>query len=281
MKVPFTKMQSLGNDFVMLNGIRQDIHITEPIARHLADRRFGIGCDQILVAESEQGRENGGQGLGFQLRIFNSDGSEVGQCGNGARCFAQYLHDQGLVNENNIAVRTMTTEVMLHLKEDGTVTVDMGVPKFDPKQIPLNIDDISQCYEVDLATEKIEFSAMSLGNPHCVISVESVQNANVESIGPEMENNRLFPDRVNVGFRQIVSRERIMLRVHERGAGETLGCGSGACAAVATGIQGGLLEDNVEVELPGGIARVSWQGGETQIFLNGSVHKVFEGTIEL
>ncbi len=281
MNLKFTKMQSLGNDFVMLNGVNESIEMTEQIARHIAHRRFGIGCDQILVAESGQKNGNDGGKSGYRLRIFNSDGSEVGQCGNGARCFARYLHDQGLTRDQRINIRTKTTKMQLHLKPDGSVTVDMGVPEFAPAKIPLAVTEPASRYQANTGCGDIEFYAVGLGNPHCVIQVSRVDTADVQIIGSAMENNPLFPERINVGFRQIISRQKIKLRVYERGAGETLGCGSGACAAVATGIRDGLLDSEVEVVLPGGSARVSWQGGASPIFLNGPVHKVYQGILEV
>lgn len=272
-------MQSLGNDFVMLNGVTEHIEITSAIARHIADRHIGIGCDQILVAEplaSARSPENG-----YRLRIFNSDGSEVGQCGNGARCFARYLHEQGLSAQATIEVQTKTTPLQLHLNQDDTVTVAMGAPLFAPEKIPLAVVGQLPSYHVTTEFGDIEFSALSLGNPHCIIQVDNVENADVQSIGTLLESHQLFPQRANIGFMQIISSREIKLRVHERGVGETLGCGSGACAAVVSGIRNRLLDSRVEVILPGGSAWVDWQGAESQVYLTGPVHTVYQGSIEI
>ena len=278
MKLKFTKMQSLGNDFVMFNGVDESVLITDKIARHIADRHFGIGCDQILVAESGDGKIDDNNG--YLFRIFNSDGSEVGQCGNGARCFARYLHDQGLTDRATIQVQTKTTTLQLSLNQDGTVTVAMGVPEFAPENIPLAVQTQKLTYQTEIRIGDVEFGALSLGNPHCILLVDNVETADVSSLGALLENDPLFPERVNVGFSQVISRQKIKLRVHERGVGETLGCGSGACAAVVSGICNGLLDSKVEVALPGGSAWVEWRGKDSQVYLTGSTHKVFEGTIE-
>ena len=272
-------MHSLGNDFVMLNGVAERIEMTQTIARHIADRHVGIGCDQILVAQPLGGKRINNSG--YRLRIFNSDGSEVGQCGNGARCFARYLHDQGLSDEATIEVQTKTTTLQLHLNQNDTVTVAMGVPEFAPEKIPLTVAGQLPSYHATTEFGEVEFSALSLGNPHCVIQVDSVENADVATIGPLLESHHLFPERANIGFRQIISSREIKLRVHERGAGETLGCGSGACAAVVSGIRSGLLDSRVEVVLPGGSAQVDWLGAESQVYLTGPVHMVYEGSIEI
>lgn len=279
MKLKFTKMHSLGNDFVMLNGVTEPLEMTQTIARHIADRHIGIGCDQILVAQplvSERSNKSG-----YRLRIFNSDGSEVGQCGNGARCFARYLHEQGLSDETIIEVQTKTTKLQLQLNQNDTVTVGMGLAEFAPEKIPLAVPKQLPSYQVTTELGSVEFSALSVGNPHCVIQVDSVENADVQRMGPLLENHPLFPERANIGFRQIISSQEIKLRVHERGAGETLGCGSGACAAVVSGIRSGLLDSRVEVVLPGGSAWVDWQGAECQVYLTGPVHTVYHGSIDI
>jgi diaminopimelate epimerase len=279
MKLKFTKMQSLGNDFVMFNGVTDTVRITDKIARHIADRNFGIGCDQILVVEPWSGKRNDNNG--YLFRIFNSDGSEVGQCGNGARCFARYLHDQGLTDKSTVQVKTKTTELQLYLNLDDTVTVAMGVPEFAPELIPLSVPEQMLTYHAETRLGNVAFGALSIGNPHCVLLVDNIEEANVTSLGTILENDPMFPERVNVGFSQVVSRQKIKLRVHERGVGETLGCGSGACAAVVSGICNGLLDSKVEVVLPGGNAWVEWNGEESQVYLTGSTHKVFEGSIEI
>ncbi len=270
----FTKMHSMGNDFVMLNGVAENIRITPDIARFIADRRFGIGCDQIIVAEPAQ------TGNRLRMRIFNSDGSEPGQCGNGARCFAQFLHSQGLTDQAAIDIETRTTEISLTIAQDGTVTARMEQPEFVPERIPLLMTQASS-YRVDTAQGVIEFSALSIGNPHCVIVVDSVDTADVAGLGALIERHPVFPERVNVGFSQTVSPDRIKLRVYERGVGETSGCGSGACAAVVAGIRNGQLQSDVTVALPGGSVEVSWTGGQAPVFLRGPVHHVFDGNISI
>ncbi len=277
MQYKFTKMQSLGNDFVVFNGVAEPIEMTPQIARHIADRHFGIGCDQILIVEPVQ---DGGKS-GYQFRIFNSDGSEVGQCGNGVRCLARYLHDQGLSNQPIIDAWTKTTALQLHLNQDGSVTVAMGIAEFAPQKIPLSVTEEMLNYHVTTEFGELEFSALSVGNPHCVIQVDNVENTAVHAIGTVLENHPLFPERVNVGFSQVLSSQKIKLRVHERGTGETLGCGSGACAAVVSGIRNGLLDSRVEVVLPGGSASVDWSGIECQVYLTGQVHTVYRGSIEI
>jgi diaminopimelate epimerase len=279
MRLKFTKMQSLGNDFVLLNGVADTVQITEKIARHIADRHFGIGCDQILVVESRSGKRNNNNG--YLFRIFNSDGSEVGQCGNGARCFARYLHDQGLTDQSTIQVKTKTTTLQLCLNPDATVTVAMGIPEFAPDKIPLSVPTQMLTYHTETRLGNVAFGALSIGNPHCVLLVEDVDNVDVRGLGTLLENDPMFPERVNVGFSQVVSRRKIHLRVHERGVGETLGCGSGACAAVVSGICNGLLDSRVEVVLPGGNAWVEWNRKDSQVYLTGPTHKVFEGSIEI
>lgn len=265
----------MGNDFVMLNGVVENIRITGDIARFVADRHFGIGCDQIIVAEKSQ------TGNRFRMRVFNSDGSEPGQCGNGARCFAQFLHDQDLTGDTTIHIETRTTEMALEIHDDGTVTAQMEQPDFAPEQIPLLMPEAALSYRVSTMAGEIEFSALSMGNPHCVIAVDDVEFADVAGLGPLMECHQAFPERVNVGFSQTVSPDQIKLRVYERGAGETLGCGSGASAAVVAGIRNGELQSDVTVTLPGGSVQVSWEGGRTPVFLRGSVHHVFDGNIRI
>lgn len=272
-------MQSLGNDFVVFNGVAERIQMTPKIAKHVADRHFGIGCDQILIVEPLDGERV--DRSEYQFRIFNSDGSEVGQCGNGARCLARYLYDQGLSDGTTIVAQTKTTVLELRLNQDDSVTVAMGVPEFAPQKIPLAVAEPLLNYQVTTEFGELEFSALSVGNPHCVIQVDDIEHTDVQTIGTLLENHPLFPERTNIGFSQIISPQKIKLRVHERGAGETLGCGSGACAAVVSGIRNGLLDSRVEVALPGGSAWVDWLGAESQVYLTGSVHTVYQGSIEI
>lgn len=276
MVLQFSKMQALGNDFVMLNGVSEKIEINQAIARKISDRHFGIGCDQILVAEKGDTTK-----YGFSIRIFNSDGSEVGQCGNGARCFARYLHDEGLTTDSEINVATITTSIQLRLNKDDSVSVSMGEPEFDPQKIPLLFNERLLDYSVSTEYGDIEFSSLSLGNPHCVIPVDDIEIADIECLGPLMENHQIFPEKANIGFSEHVSDQEIKLRVHERGAGETLGCGSGACAAVISGVLHGSLGSKVKVVLPGGSATVEWQGQNSQAVITSSVETVFRGEISI
>ncbi|NKB75577.1 MAG: diaminopimelate epimerase [Gammaproteobacteria bacterium] len=282
MRYPFTKMQSLGNDFVVLNGVSNTIVMSKALAEKLADRHFGIGCDQILLAQNADHNKSG-----FRYRIFNRDGSEVGQCGNGARCFARFLVDEGLTTDRVIPVYTSTTSMMLCLNDDDTVTVDMGKPVFMPSDIPFDAPKASTRYSLQTDLGIIEIASLAVGNPHSVCVVDNVENADVENLGPIIECHERFPERVNVGFMEVLSRNHIRLRVHERGAGETLGCGSGASAAVVSGILMGMLDSEVTVSLPGGDSKVRWNGVDSKsgvrhsIYLTGSAETVFKGTIEL
>jgi diaminopimelate epimerase len=278
MRYKFTKMQSLGNDFVILNGVSENIRITPEIARFIADRHFGIGCDQILVVE---GLPDNSDNKGYRLRIFNSDGSEVGQCGNGARCFAGYLRDQRLITGNAVSVKTFNSQLDLKINDDGTVTVGMGLPIVDPVAIPLAVESPSLTYALEFNGRIIEFSALSMGNPHCVLDVDDIETADVEHIGPALECHPIFPQKANIGFAHYYSRSALNLRVFERGAGETLGCGSGACAAAVAGIRRNILDRRVQVNLPGGSIEVFWPKDDSQVYLSGEIHWVFDGSIEV
>ena len=273
MRVDFTKMQSLGNDFVVLNGVDNRIDITPAIARHLADRHFGVGCDQILLAVADDQAD-------FGFRIFNQDGSEVEQCGNGARCFARFLRDQDLTLKDEIVVQTINRSMTLKLLTNGDVSVNMGAPLFSPEMVPIVAEQESDRYEIELDDQVIELAAVSMGNPHAVMLVDNVDTAAVLVLGPQIEKHPRFPKKVNAGFMQVIDRGTIRLRVFERGVGETLGCGSGACAAVVCGIRLGLLDHEVVVHLPGGSAKVHWQGEEESVFLSGPANSVFSGSIE-
>ena len=275
MGVDFTKMHSLGNDFVMLDGVSADITLTPALARKLADRHFGIGCDQILVAEP-------GVNTDFRYRIFNQDGSEVEQCGNGARCFARFVRERGLTDKKEMSVETINARMLIRVEQNDDVTVTMGIPEFTPAKIPFSADAIAPSYSLDLGSEvgpkEIDIYALAIGNPHAVTMAADVDTAPVRQLGPIIETHSRFPNKVNAGFMQVVSPSHIRLRVFERGVGETLGCGSGACAAVAAGYANGLLSDTVTVSLPGGDATVRWQGYGEPIFLTGSAHTVFTGS---
>lgn len=276
MKLKFSKMHGLGNDFVVLDGVRQAINLTPEQLRFLADRNFGIGCDQILLVEAARQ-----PGVDFRYRIFNADGSEVEQCGNGARCFARFVHDVGLTDKQEIRVETQKGIITPRLEADGNVTVDMGLPRFLPTEIPFIHDDDVVIYSLDVADETLEISVVSMGNPHAVQVVHDVDQAPVADHGPLIENHSQFPQRVNAGFMQIIDKNSIRLRVFERGSGETLACGTGACAAAVTGIRRGLLESPVRVSTRGGELNIVWDGPEQAVLMSGPAVTVFSGEIEL
>ena len=276
MKLKFLKMHGLGNDFVVLDGIRQAISLTPEQLRYLGDRHFGVGCDQILLVEKPTQ-----PGVDFRYRIFNADGGEVEQCGNGARCFVRFVHEAGLTDKREIRVETRSGIIVPRLEADGSVTVDMGVPRFQPQEIPFLHDDDVVIYNLDVADETLEISVVSMGNPHAVQVVDCVDGAPVEDHGPLIENHERFPQRVNAGFMQVVDRHAIKLRVYERGAGETLACGTGACAAVVAGIRRGLLDSPVRVATRGGELTIVWGGADRPVLMTGPAVTVFSGEIEL
>lgn len=269
-------MHGLGNDFVVLDGIRQHIDLSPAQLRFLADRNFGVGCDQILLVEKP-----GQPGVDFRYRIFNADGSEVEQCGNGARCFVRFVHDVGLTDKREIRVETQKGLISPRLEENGDVTVDMGIPRFLPNEIPFLHDDDVVIYSLDVADETLEISVVSMGNPHAVQVVESVDRAPVGDHGPLIENHERFPQRVNAGFMQVLGEHAIKLRVYERGSGETLACGTGACAAVVAGIRRGLLVSPVRVTTRGGDLSIAWGGPGQAVLMTGPAVTVFSGEIEL
>jgi len=276
MTINFTKMHGLGNDFVVIDAINQDIALSSEQVRHLADRRFGIGCDQLLLVERPQLAN-----VDFRYRIFNADGSEVQQCGNGARCFARFVRDKGLTDKGAIVVETASGIITLYIEADGQVRVNMGKPNFTPASLPFNTEQEQLVYELSLGEENLRIGAVSMGNPHMVLQVEDVDSAPVEQLGPQLESHPLFPERVNVGFMQVLNKGAVRLRVYERGAAETLACGTGACAAVAVGHRWGLLDDEVRVSLPGGELTIRWAGEREDLWMVGPATSVFEGTIEL
>ena len=276
MKLKFSKMHGLGNDFVVLDGIRQQVALTPEQLRYLADRHFGVGCDQILLVEAASQ-----PGVDFRYRIFNADGSEVEQCGNGARCFVRFVHEAGLTDKREIRVETLKGIIEPRLEANGNVTVDMGEPRFLPADIPFLHDDDVVIYNLDVADETLEISVVSMGNPHAVQVVPSVDSAPVSEHGPLIENHERFPQRVNAGFMQIVDRHAIKLRVFERGSGETLACGTGACAAVVTGIRRDLLDSPVRVTTRGGDLTIAWGGPGRPVLMSGPAVTVFTGEIEL
>ena len=277
MKFPFTKMHGLGNDFVVFDFSKQVVNISALQATNIADRHFGIGCDQILIVEASNRAD-----IDFKYRILNADGSEVGQCGNGARCFARFVRDQGLTDKTSIAVETVSGDLMLHVEAGtGLIAVDMGIPNFKPHAIPLLAEQQQSVYRLELDGKAVEFFAVSVGNPHAVIRVDDVDSGLVEHLGPVLESHTLFPERANIGFMQIQDRHNIRLRVYERGVGETIACGSGACAAVVCGIGAGYLENTVTAQLRGGELSISWAGPDHPVMMTGPAQTVFTGEIEL
>ncbi|MGA7751099.1 MAG: diaminopimelate epimerase [Gallionella sp.] len=276
MLLKFTKMHGAGNDFVMLDGIRQDIELGPEQLRLLADRHFGVGCDQILIVEKSGDKE-----ADFRYRIFNADGGEVEQCGNGARCFMRFVHDQNLTSKREIMVETRSGLISPRLEQDGRVTVNMGAPIFEPALIPFEGGNGAVSETLDVAGETLEISALSMGNPHAVQVVEDIEHAPVEKFGPLIEHHPRFAKRVNAGFMQVMDRNNLRLRVYERGAGETLSCGTGACAAVVAGIRRGLLDSPVNVATRGGVLSIAWDGGGTPVLMTGPAITVFSGEINL
>ena len=276
MELEFTKMHGLGNDFIVIDAINQDVDLSEKQVRFLADRHFGVGCDQLLLVEASETDE-----VDFIYRIFNADGGEVEQCGNGARCFAAYVREKGLTDKDHIRVETASGVIELHVQSDGQITVDMGVPEFSPWKIPFNADTRLDEYALDVNGQVLKIGAVSMGNPHAVTVVDNVDTAAVFELGAGIESHPLFPNRVNAGFMQVIDDSHIRLRVFERGAGETLACGTGACAAVAVGYLQGYLSNEVKVDLPGGSLQISWQGETSPVMMTGPATTVFEGKITL
>lgn len=272
----FTKMHGLGNDFMVVDAISQPFRLRPEMIRELADRNFGIGFDQLLVVEPP-----GLPDVDFRYRIFNADGSEVEQCGNGARCFARFVRDQRLTNKKVIRVQTAKGVIELRVGKEGMVMVNMGVPELNPPAIPFAADRRKDVYTVDVDDQTVELSAVSMGNPHGVLVVDDVDTAPVETLGPLLERHPRFPARANIGFLQVLDRSHARLRVFERGSGETLACGSGACAAVVAGNVRGLLDQRVEVELRGGKLVVEWQGEGSPVMMEGPATTVFEGQLRL
>jgi diaminopimelate epimerase len=276
MRIRFTKMHGAGNDFVVLDAINQAFVPTPAQARWLADRHFGVGCDQILIVEKPDT-----PGVDFRYRIFNADGGEVEQCGNGARCFVRFVHEQGLTAAREIRVETKSGIIAPRLEGDGQVTVDMGAPRFAPAEIPFTSDSDAPVQPLDVDGTSVEISAVSMGNPHAVQVVADVDTAPVAVQGPRIESHPRFPRRVNAGFMQVVDRHAIRLRVHERGAGETLACGTGACAAVVAGIRRDLLDSPVRVATRGGELSIAWAGPGTPVLMTGPATTVFSAEIDI
>jgi len=275
-KIAFTKMEGTGNDFVVIDGYTDPVVLTSRQIRGLADRHFGVGCDQVLVVEQPQQA-----GADFRYRIFNADGGEVEQCGNGARCFARFVRERGFTHKDAIVVDTLGGRIRPRLSADGAVTVEMAVPRFEPADIPFVAESRAVVYDLEVDGKLVHAGVVSMGNPHVVQVVDDIDRAPVTTQGPRLERHPRFPRRVNAGFMQVIDRAHIRLRVWERGVGETLGCGSGACAAVAVGRMQALLDEVVEVSLPGGKLSVTWAGEGKPVWLAGPARTVFEGSIEL
>jgi diaminopimelate epimerase len=288
MRLPFTKMQGAGNDFVVLDGTGAPLQLTPGQLQRLGDRRFGVGADQILLVE-----RSATPGVDFRYRIFNgASGEEVEHCGNGARCFLRYVHQRGLTDKTTVKVETVNNLLELHLCDDGRVTVDMSRPMFEPARIPFDASGLQprteggfELWPLTDVAPGCEVAVLSMGNPHAVLRVADVDTAPVADWGPRIERHARFPRRVNVGFLQVVSRSEVKLRVHERDAGETLACGTGACAAVVAGIRLGWLDARVEVQTRGGRLRIEWAGPTespgASVFMTGPAETVFQGEIEL
>ncbi len=267
-------MQGLGNDFVVIDGISQRVKLSTDKLKAIADRRFGIGCDQILLVEIPENPD-----MDFRYRIFNADGSEVENCGNGARCFAKFVRDRRLTGKSEIAVETSGGNLLLRMVDRDNVTVDMGAPQLIPAEIPFNAEQQAPTYPLLVDGNTYDISAVSMGNPHAVMVVDNTVTAAVDQLGPAIENHERFPARVNAGFMQIISRSEINLRVYERGSGETLACGTGACAAVVAGRLRGLLDSEVTVNLPGGSLNIIWAGEHDPVMMTGPAVTVFHGQV--
>ncbi len=276
MRVRFTKMQGLGNDFVVIDATRKPVLLDAATVRRLADRRFGVGCDQVLIVEAPRVPETD-----FHYRIFNADGGEVENCGNGARCFARFVRDKKLSDKNELRVGSAAGILTLRVHADERVSVSMGVPEFEPARIPFVAEQRALTYELEVGGVTRRIFALSMGNPHAVQLVPDVDVAPVADEGPLMEAHRRFPQRVNAGFMQVLDRHSIRLRVYERGAGETLACGTGACAAAVGGIRAGLLDSPVTVATRGGTLEIAWAGENAPVMMTGPACSVFEGEIDL
>ena len=272
----FTKMHGLGNDFVVINLVTQHCRIDKALIQKLSDRHLGIGCDQLLLVEPPQNPN-----ADFFYRIFNAEGGEVEQCGNGLRCLAHFVRDNKLTNKRNIVVETISGMLEVTINKDDTVTVDMGKPVLTPKNIPFTAPSYQTVYQIDVEGLPMDISAISMGNPHAILLVDDVEQASVSELGPQIEHHVSFPNQVNAGFMEIVSSKEIKLRVFERGAGETRACGTGACAAVVAGRLREQLDANVKVHLPGGELLIEWQGEGNSVKMTGEASTVFRGQIRL
>ncbi|MDB4279223.1 diaminopimelate epimerase [Paraglaciecola sp.] len=276
MQIQFSKMHGLGNDFVVIDNVTQNVFFSKEKIQQLSDRNFGIGFDQLLLVEPPYDPDQD-----FHYRIFNADGSEVSQCGNGARCFARFVKMKGLTNRNKIVVSTKAGRMVLYLEKDGQVTVNMGVPEFEPSLVPVKANKREKVYILRAQEHTFFCGVVSMGNPHCVLLVDDVETADVETMGPLLEKHERFSEGANVGFMQIINHNHIKLRVFERGVGETLACGSGACAAVAVGQLQNRLSRDVRVDLRGGSLKIRWQGNDNVLKMTGAAEHIFDGYINL
>lgn len=276
MLINFTKMHGLGNDFMMLDNVTQNIYLSKEKIAQLADRNFGVGFDQLLVVEPPYDPD-----LDFHYRIYNANGSEVGQCGNGARCFARFVRMKNLTNKNKITVSTTSGKMTLFIERDGRITVNMPVPKLEPAQVPFNAQKAEGTYILRAEDSTVLCGVVSMGNPHCVVTVDAISEAPVASLGDQLSHHQRFPEQANVGFMEVVTPELIRLRVYERGTGETLACGSGACAAVVVGQIQKKLAKQVTVELPGGKLRIYWKGPGHPVKMTGPAEYVFDGQMHI
>ena len=276
MHIRFTKMQGIGNDFIVIDGYSQSIQLSAAQIRQLADRHFGVGCDQLLLVEKPVN-----QAADFRYRIFNADGGEVEQCGNGARCFVRFVYEKKLTEKTLICVETANGLIYPKLEDNGLVTVNMGIPQFEPAKIPFITEAASLTYELNINHEKVEMSVVSMGNPHAVQIVADIDIAPVKTQGALIENHQSFPQRVNAGFMQILSAHEIRLRVFERGTGETLACGTGACAAAVAGIRLNKILSPVTVLMQGGTLSISWEGNSSPVMMTGPAESVFDGEINI
>lgn len=276
MIMPFSKMQGLGNDFVVVDAISQAMYLNQGQIANLAHRNFGIGFDQLLIVEAPQHPESD-----FHFRIFNADGSEAGHCGNGARAVAKYVRQKGLTWKKQLRLSTNTATMQATLEDNGLVTIDMGKPRLEPAQIPLRFAERQTLYSIEAGGISYKVGAVSMGNPHCVLKVDSVEKTQVETVGPMLSQHQYFTAQANAGFMEVVDRQNIKLRVYERGVGETLACGTGACAAVVVARLQGLIDDKVKVMLPGGSLWITWQGEGSTVLMSGPAKVVFEGQVEV
>lgn len=276
MLLHFTKMHGLGNDFMVVDMVTQSVRLPPEKIRRLADRRFGVGFDQMLIVEPPTDPD-----MDFRYRIFNADGSEVEQCGNGARCFAKFVRDKKLIGSDLVRVQTAGGNIELNILDNGEVQVDMGMPVLKPVAIPFKAQQQEKEYELRVDGQTLSIGAVSMGNPHAVLQVDDVNRAAVDHLGAAIESHNRFPRRCNVGFMQVIDRNEINLRVFERGVGETMACGTGACAAVVAGHLQGLLDEEVRVNLPGGVLNIRWSGEGHSVMMTGSATRVFEGQTRL